>query len=265
MRQSVEDLWSECARLTDGIPDIREDMLELGPAVIALLAEQRDACDLDRTRAIYQGAIDDHTRFIDLMGHLVHESDGQLARYRLDRYIARIEEIMARVQGVSPSRIADEFLTLFAQPWDEVQLMPERISVPLASTAIGRYSLTYAHRDTLAAFLGRPTRGQQMFDGALQLAKAVALDVGGSTIFPFVGVLQTVFELATPHLERERERMDKARSELERLFFFGDQVAALGVSAGLARSSAEEADRFIGKVITGFEDNLGYLNELLDS
>lgn len=264
---SARRLWTEADHLAEGLDDVLEKTLRLGLGVIELLADQQAACAHERTRGIYAGAISSHDKFITQMNALAVESDRIQQQCRPSDYTAQVKAIQEKQSRVSIAKLGGdaELSALYTRAQKSIQAMPDTVGIPLASAGICRISLVYSHAEVLTAFLDRPPLGDKALDATAKLVKAVALDTGGSTVFPFLGTLETLLDLATPQIKRDAERMRTARAEWDRLFAFGDQLTTLIQSANLAQENARAADRVIAKAHVDFDRDVRWLSGLLEA
>jgi len=252
--------------LAEGLDDVLQKTLALGLDVINLLSSQQAACAHERTQGIYAEVMDSHGRFVNQMADLSVEADRIQGRCTPSDYAVQVQKVQEKLNHVNIAGLADaELIALCARAWEAIEAMPDTVGLPLASAGIARFSLAYSHAEVLSAFLGRPSLGYQALGGIAKLVKAVALDVGGSVVFPFLGTLETLSELATPQVKRDAERMRTARSEWDRLFVFGDQLTMLVQGADLAQTNARAADQAIVKANLDFDRDVRWLSEVLDA
>jgi hypothetical protein len=262
--KAAQDLWDEALRLGDEFSEISDKILTLGLEVIQLLGEQQQTGH-SRTREMYSEVMGSHDRFIRQIADLGKEGDLLAEQVAPAKFAERVKEALEKLSHVDVMSIADdELIALCTRAMKTIEGMPDIVGVAVASTAISRFGLAHSHAEVLNAFLDHPPLDQKVIEGVAQLAKAAALDMGGS-VFPFLGTLETLFELATPQIKRDAERMRSASAEWDRLFVFGDQLNLLCQGADLAKANARAASQIVSKtnldfaresrlLITVFED-----------
>jgi hypothetical protein len=157
---------------------------------------------------------------------LLHES-----KLDNDFYAARWQEIAARNSRVDPRKIANaELLDLMTRALQTMERTPDAVETLVSLAAIAQYAATFYYADLLRALLQYPTAYRRMLDMAGALAKAAAMDLGG-TVIPFLGTIttaiDTVFDLIEPRIEKKIAEFQQATVIYDRLCDFDDQLTEL--------------------------------------
>jgi hypothetical protein len=250
--------------MADEVQEVSDAILVLGLQVIELLAEQQRAGGHARTREAYSQALQSHDKFLRQITGLGKEADLTRAQAASAEFMQRVEAVLEKQRQVDVMSLADdEVLALCNRAWETMESMPHVVDVAVASTAISHFALIHSHAEVLNAFLDRPPLDRKILDGVTQLAKAAALDLGGN-VFPFIGTLETLFELATPQIKRDSESMRNASAMLDRLFVFGDQLSLLSKGADVAEANARIANQVISQANLDFERESRLLIRILE-
>ncbi len=255
----LQQLWDQADRLVQDLPGVLEGVHSKAPDVNRLLTEQAADSVNSRTEAIYAEALEKHDRLKAQVSNLVVGSDQTGQRYKRDTYQTTVQEMLARLSRVDVKKLAnDELLAQCTRARETIEATPDTAALPIASVHVTLYSVVYCHDDVLSAFLGRPSTGRRALETTGSLVKAIAADVAG-TVVPFLATLGAVFDLLTPRIEREAERMRDARQHLDLLFQFDDQLTALLAYAGFAEKNTDLANQSLTTVNALFEQNAGWL------
>lgn len=251
--EATKNLWAKALQLSDEVTGFSDQLLTLGLEVIQLLAEQRDAVAHSRTKEMYSEAIDRHGSFLHEISDLGREVDLLREQARPRESAEQVQEVLAKLAGVDPEKLADEeLLAVCKRAWAAIQAAPDTVSVAVASTAISHFTLVHSHLEVLNALLDRDPLDRRILDGVLTLAKAAALDLGG-TVFPFLGTLEALFEVATPQIQRDADSMRATSAGVDRLFIFGDQLSLLSQGVALSRANVRLASAVVIETNRGLE------------
>ena len=152
----------------------------------------------------------------------------------------------------------EERLAQCKRAWQTIEATPDVAALPIAAVHVTLYSVVYCHGDVLSAFLGRPSTARATLEATGTLVKAIATDVAG-TMVPFLGTLEAVFDLMTPRIEREAERMRNVRQHLDLLFQLDDQLTALLGYASFAETVTNSANQSLATGMTSFTRDADWL------
>jgi hypothetical protein len=223
----------EALRLAGVVNDVKKEVASRGLDVIQLLASQEAASTNPRIWEIIKGAEEKHGQTIAKGGDLTNGLGELLREYKKDNafYIARWQEVIARLSRVDAQKIAnEELLDLMTRARQTMERTPETTELLVASTEIAHFSQFFYYADLLNAFLQFPPAYRRMLDEAGGLLKSIAIDLAG-TVVPFFGtitaVVDTVFNLMEPRITKKMEELRQATVLFDRLCDFDDQLTEL--------------------------------------
>jgi hypothetical protein len=258
-----QQLMEEADRLAGVLDDAQEQVGSRVLEAFNLVEGQKAASKNARTRAIYAGVQKNHKKVGARGSSIADGAQKLLQDYREDNYLARTQQIMAQLGGVNARKLADEELLARAkQAWQTIEGTPDAVALHIASVQISLFSQTFYYADVLNAFLDYPSVFRRTLDVAGELVKALATDVAGAAI-PFLGTLNTIFELMEPRIERLTEQMRQATKLLDRLFQFDDQLTELLGYASFVEENTRLADRSLGVVRVSFKRDAAWLRAAL--
>ena len=235
-------LLAEATKLGNALAALLSEIAALAPQVNTILASAIATSSSARTKSILQEAIDKHADLIRAGASLPNHSQVILERFKQSKHEVALRTVLALLDNIDVDKLADEeLLAQCTRARQTIEQAPEVWAIQVSAVHIPLYSLPFFHLNLLREFLNRPSRLDQTFSGAIALFKAVAKDLAGEAV-PFLGVLETVFELTTPAMERDVESMRHATNKLDRLFQFDDALTNVMSHARYVEAAIRFAD-----------------------
>ena len=256
---AAQQLLAEATQLASDMQQVLSELLSLAPEVATILSSAITTSSSSRAKLVLQQTIDKHNEVIRFGRTLPDGSNDIIQRYRDAKLDAVLREVSLRLAKVDPQKLENEELLIQCNRARETILnAPDVWAVCISAVNISLYSLPFYHLSVLRAFLNRPSAVNKAFSSAASIFKALVKDLGGEVV-PFIGVLETIFELTTPLLERDVERMRQGIQVLDRLFRLDDSLSNILVHAYFVESTIRLADDSTKSYSAHFERDAAWL------
>lgn len=233
---------AEAEQLGQALPSVLKEISVLVPTVNTVLENAISSSKYDRTRQQLADTRDKHNLLVRRTLDHSKDADKIKARFDSTKIDDLLVELRVRVARVDPKKLEDEDLLLQCnRARATILAAPEVWELHISTVYIAVFSVPYVHVNLLRAYLGRPPMTEAVFLNAAKLVGAVALDVAGS-FAPFLGVLEAVFKMTNPIIERDIERMREATVTLDRLFRFDDSLTVMLENGRVVESAIQLAN-----------------------
>jgi hypothetical protein len=249
--------------LSNVISGIDSEIISLSADVLAQINVGIEAAKHLKTKEQFKGVTSSHSEFVASHIELLDLTERLRAFYNQDNLEIKILSFRKLLGETNHENLADEeLLKNLTQSTDFILEVPNRLAFFVASAQIPAFTATIFFRDTLAAYLSRPTIFGSVLEKSWTLVEAALKDVAG-IIFPVVSTVEALANISTPRLLRELEKMEDAVGTLDKVHLLQERLSELCLLERKAKSDLEISITEAASLSAKFEFETEWINSVL--